>query len=95
MFLLFCPIILLVVLYKYIIFSIKELYRLLEKLYNYQDGKTNKNGIPINESKKPYEKVIDFISQYKYLIGGIVIVAFTTGIVIRVIKIKKQRELGL
>lgn len=69
--------------------------KFLEKLYNYQDGKTNKNGIAINESKKPYEKVIDFISQYKYLIGGIVIVAFTTGIVIRVIKIKKQRELGL
>ena len=36
MFLLFWPIILLVVLYKYIIFSIKELYKLLEKLYNYE-----------------------------------------------------------
>ena len=36
MFLLFWPIILLAILYKYIIFSIKELYKLLEKLYNYE-----------------------------------------------------------
>ena len=35
-FALFWPIILLAILYKYIIFSIKELYKLLEKLYNYE-----------------------------------------------------------
>ena len=34
MFLLFWPIILLAILYKYIIFSIKELYKFLKKLYN-------------------------------------------------------------
>lgn len=42
MFLLFWPIILLVILYKYIIFSIKELYKLLEKLYNYEYDPKNK-----------------------------------------------------
>ena len=36
MFLLFWPIILLVIFYKYIIFSIKELYKFLEKVYNYE-----------------------------------------------------------
>lgn len=36
MFLLFWPIILLVVLYKYIIFSIKELFKLLKRIYNYE-----------------------------------------------------------
>ena len=36
MFLLFWPIILLVVLYKYIIFSIKELYKFLKRIYNYE-----------------------------------------------------------
>ena len=41
MFLLFWPIILLVILYKYIIFSIKELYKLLEKLYNYEQDSKN------------------------------------------------------
>ena len=33
-FTLFWPIILLAILYKYIIFSIKELYKILEKVYN-------------------------------------------------------------
>ena len=42
MFLLFWPIILLVILYKYIIFSIKELYKLLEKLYNYESYSKNR-----------------------------------------------------
>lgn len=41
-FLLFWPIILLVVLYKYIIFSIKELFKLLKKLYNYEYDSKNK-----------------------------------------------------
>lgn len=41
-FLLFWPIILLVVLYKYIIFSIKELYKLLEKVYNYEHDSKNR-----------------------------------------------------
>ena len=36
MFALFWPIILLAILFKYIIFSIKELYKFLEKLYNYE-----------------------------------------------------------
>lgn len=42
MFLLFWPIILLVTLYKYIIFSIKELYKLLEKLYDYESYSKNR-----------------------------------------------------
>ena len=42
MFLLFWPIILLAILYKYIIFSIKELYKFLEKLYHYEWHSKNK-----------------------------------------------------
>lgn len=42
MFLLFWPIILLAILYKYIIFSIKELFKLLKKLYNYEYNPKNK-----------------------------------------------------
>lgn len=42
MFALFWPIILLVILCKYIIFSIKELFKLLEKLYNYEYDSKNK-----------------------------------------------------
>ena len=41
MFLLFWPIILLVTLYKYIRFNI-ELYKLLEKLYNYEQYSKNR-----------------------------------------------------
>ena len=36
MFTLFWPIILLAILYKYIIFSIKELYKFLKRIYNYE-----------------------------------------------------------
>ena len=42
MFLLFWPIILLAILYKYIIFSIKELYKFFKKLYNYEYDSKNK-----------------------------------------------------
>ena len=45
MFALFWPIILLVILYKYIIFSIKELYKLLEKLYDYEYDSKNRREI--------------------------------------------------
>ena len=42
MFLLFWPIILLVMLYKYIIFSIKELCKLLKRIYNYEQDSKNR-----------------------------------------------------
>lgn len=42
MFLLFWPIILLVILYKYIIFSIKELFKLLKRIYNYEQDSKNR-----------------------------------------------------
>ena len=42
MFLLFWPIILLAILYKYIIFSIKELYKFFKKLYNYEYDSKNR-----------------------------------------------------
>lgn len=42
MFALFWPIILLAILFKYIIFSIKELYKFLEKLYHYEWHSKNK-----------------------------------------------------
>lgn len=42
MFLLFGPIILLVILYKYIIFSIKELFKLLKRIYNYEQDSKNR-----------------------------------------------------
>ena len=42
MFLLFWPIILLVILYKYIIFSIKELCKLLKRIYNYEQDSKNR-----------------------------------------------------
>ena len=42
MFALFWPIILLAILCKYIIFSIKELYKFLEKLYHYEWHSKNK-----------------------------------------------------
>ena len=41
-FALFWPIILLVILYKYIILSIKELYKFLKRIYNYEQDSKNR-----------------------------------------------------
>ena len=41
-FALFWPIILLAILYKYIIFSIKELYKFLKRIYNYEQDSKNR-----------------------------------------------------
>lgn len=41
-FALFWPIILLAILFKYIIFSIKELFKLLKRIYNYESYSKNR-----------------------------------------------------
>lgn len=66
--------------------------------YKQYEDYNNKQGIKTTEEvekEKWYNKIINTLDDYKYFILGGVILVSGTFVVIKVIKIKKQRELGL
>ena len=80
---------------EFITVDIKDLETFYKKYEEYRMENDELSDDKIIENDKWYDKVIDFLNEYKfYFIGGTIIIGGIFTIVI-VKKIKRQRELGL
>lgn len=68
----------------------------MKKLTNYEEGIINEDGEKVADNNKNwFDKTLGIVTEYKYFIAGGTLAIIGIIVIIRRIKTKKQRELGL